>query len=844
METVLKDIRYGIRNLLKRPGFTAIAVLTLGLGIGANTAIFSVVNAVLLRQLPVKDPQQLVFLSNPNRHGVNGGQETGDRRLFAYHEFEFFRDHSQVFSGVVAVQSTLPTMAIGIEAADKSEQTDRARVSMVSGDYFPVLGVNPVLGRTFTAEQDLAGRNNPLAVISYEYWKNRFGLDKDILGRRLRIGKTSFQIIGVTPPKFTGETVGFAPDVWVPLTMQAEDHLLAAPKDVASKQMWLQVIARLKPGVTLEEAGASINVTLQQLLLSEANQLPVDQRAGYLNQHIALVDGSRGASSLRSSFEKPLLILMGLTVLVLLIACSNVANLLLGRAAGREKETAVRLALGASWRRITQSSLIETMIIALVGGSLGLLLAQWANALLLRLVSPDATPVPLDLQPDARMLAFTFAVSLFTGIFVGLVPALRALRVDLNSTLKGKTKGTVRNVEGNLRIPLGKTLVVGQVALSLVSLIVAGLLIHSFQKLTHVEVGYDSEHILQFAIGPNPDNYKGNVNQLHKSLLERIRLIPGVRGASLSLTGLFGYMNLGMNISIPGFTPETGQQASVENDFVGPDYFSTTGVPILLGREIGTQDEGNAPLVGVINQTMARTYFADANPIGRRVKASAAFGTLDFEIVGVVADSKHNDLRSKSGSWFYTPFFHASRHPNFTWAMNQVRISSDVAGTANAIRAAVKSEAPLLDSPEIKSVDELVGQTLKTERMLTQLSSCFGLLALMLASLGMYGVMSYNVASKTNEIGIRMALGAQARDVVRLFLEQGMLLTVIGVAIGLGGALALTRLLKSVLFGITPTDAITFTAVSLALLAVALLACYIPARRATKIEPLVALRYE
>ena len=844
MHNFFRDLRYSARVLIKSPAFTAVAILSIALGIGANIAIFSVVNAVLVRSLPVKDPQQLVFLSNPNRHGVNGGQETGDRRLFAYHEFEFLRDHSQVFSGVVAVQSTLPTLAVTMDAAGQSEQTERARINMVSGAYFSVLGVNAALGRTFTAEADGVERGNPVAVISYGYWKNRFALDKAILGRRLRIGKTSFEIIGVTQPEFSGETVGFAPDAWVPLTMQAEAHHLAVPKDVTSKQMWLQVMARLKPDVTLSQARASINVTLQQMLQSEASQLPLDQRAGYLNQRIALIDGSRGASTLRNSFEKPLLILMGLTALVLLIACSNVANLFLGRAAGREKETAVRVALGASRKRLTQSFLAESLLIALLGGSLGLLVAQWADVLLLRLVSSEATPVPLDLHLDAGMLAFTLAISSLTGILIGLVPALRAVRVDLNLALKGTSKGTVSGVRQGRRIPIGKTLVVGQVALSLVSLIVAGLLVHSFQKLTHVEPGYDSEHILQFGISPSPDNYQGSADQLHKELLERIRLIPGVRGASLSLTGLFSNIDLGMNISIAGFTPAHGQQMGALNDFVGPNYFSTAGVPILLGREIGPQDEGNAPLVGVINQTMARTYFGDANPIGHQVKASATFGTLDFVVAGVVADSNHDDLRSPIGSWFYTPFFHASRHPNFSWAMNEVRISGNKAAIATAIRAAVKSAAPLLETPEIQSIDELMGRTLTTERMLTQLSSCFGLLALLLACIGLYGVMSYNVAGKTNEIGIRMALGAQAGDVFRLILRQGMLLTAMGVVMGLGGAFALTRLMKTVLFGVTPTDAATFTIVSLALIAVALLACYIPARRATKVDPLVALRYE
>jgi predicted permease len=844
MNLLLQDFRFGLRMLVKNPIFTLVAVITLSLGIGATTAVFSVVNAVLLRELPVREPRHLVFLSNPDRHGVNGGQEAGDRRLFAYHEFEFLRDHNQVFSGVVAVQSALPTTPVTVVGAGQSGETERARISLVSGGYFSVLGVNAVKGRTFTAELDRIGNGDPVAVISYSYWKNRFTLDAGILSRRLLVGKTSFEIIGVAQPEFSGETVGFAPDAWIPLTMQPDAGLLAAPKDVRNKYMWLQVVARLKPEITVEQANASINLTLQQMLESEASQLSAGERTGYLNQRIALADGSRGASTLRNSFGKPLLILMGLAGLVLLIVCFNVANLLLARAAVRQKEIAVRVALGAGRRRVIQTFLTEGVLLAVLGGGLGLLLAQWANVLLLLLVSSGGMQVPLDLRPDASMFGFTLAVSTLTAFLCGLVPALRAARVDLNTLLKGTAKGTVGGVSPSSGVTLGKVLVVGQVALSLISLIVAGLLVHSFQKLTHVELGYDGDHLLQFGIYPDPDTYKGPANQLHQQLLARMQAIPGVDGASLSLTGFFGWMNSGMNVSIEGYVPAAGEQMGAFNDYVGPNYFSTARIPLLLGREIGPQDEGNAPLVGVINQTMARTYFGETNPIGRQVKANLPPMKLDFVVVGVVADSKHSDLRTPSGSWFYTPFFHSSRDPGFSWAMNEVRVSGNAAAVATAIRAAVKETAPLMDPPEIKSIDELVSNTLTTERMLTRLASFFGLLALVLASIGLYGVMSYSVAGKTNEIGIRMALGAQAGDVLRLIFRQGMLLTAIGVAIGLASALVLTRLMTNLLFGVTPTDAATFTIVSLALIAVALVACYIPARRATKVDPLVALRYE
>ena len=846
METLFKDIRYAIRSLLKHPAFTAIVVTTLALGIGANTAIFTVVDAVMLRPLHVKDPQQLVFLSNPDRQGVNGGQETGNRFLFSYHEFEWLRDQNQVFSGIFAVQSALSATPVAVVRANQTGETEHARISPVSGAYFSVLGVIAARGQTFTDEIDKVSGANPVAVISYSYWKNRFALDPAILSRRIRVRQTSFEIIGVAPPEFSGETVGNAPDLWVPLTMETEvpKEVLAPPKDVRNKYMWLQVMARLKPGVTLEQAQASVNVTLQQKLQSEASQLSAEERPGYLNQWIALVPGSRGASTLRNSFGKPLLILMGLVGLVLLIACANVANLLLARSSMREKEIALRAALGAGRRRLMQQLLTESAVLALLGGGLGLVLAQWADALLLQLVSSEATPVPLDLHPDARILGFTLGVSVLTGILFGVAPAFRAARVDLNSVLKGNAKGTVGGGARKGRVSAGKILVVGQVALSVVLLIVAGLFVHSFQKLMQVDPGYDSNHLLQFAIGPSPDNYKGSPDQLHKEVLERIRAIPGVRSASLSLSGLFSNINFGMSISIDGYMPAPGQQMGAFNDYVGPSYFSTAGIPVLLGREVEPQDEGKAPLVGVINQTMARTYFGDANPIGRRIKAISPPMTLDFVVVGIVADSKHDDLRTSTGSWFYTPFFHASRDPNFSWAINEVRISGNAAAVATAIRAAVKDRAPLLDTPEIHTINELVGRTIGTERMITSLSSVFGLVAMLLACIGLYGVMSYNVAGRTNEIGIRMALGAQAPDVLKLVVKNGMTLALIGIVVGLAGAFASTHLITTLLFEVTPTDAVTYGIVSVSLLAAALLACYIPARRATKVDPLVALKYE
>jgi len=844
MRTLWQDLRYGVRMLMKKPGFTLIIVLTLSLGIGANTAIFTVINAVLLRALPVKDPQRLVFLSNPNRHGINS-EETGDRRLFAYHEFEWLRDHNQVFSGVIAAHSASPALPVTVDGAAQNGETERASVSLVSGAYFSVLGVNAALGRTFTEEVDKTSGPDPVAVISYSYWKNRFALDPSVIGRRLRVRQIAFDIIGVAAPEFSGETVGRSPDVWVPLTtrtveLYAGEGALAPPRDVKNKFMSLQVMARLRDGVTLDQAQSGVNVTLRQLLQSEAGQLAADERAGYLNQRIALVNGVRGASTLRTRFVEPLLILMGLVGLVLLIACANVANLLLARAASRGPEMAVRVALGAGRWRLMRQLLTESALLAALGGAFGLLLAQWADALLLRLVSSGSAPIPLDLHPDAYALGFTLGVSALTGILFGLAPAFRAARVDVHAALKGGARGAAGGGGNTGRAPAGKILVVGQVAMSLISLIIAGLFARSFQKLTRIDLGYDGAQLLQFNISPNP----ATANQLHRELLQRLRAIPGVRGASLSLSGLFNGVSLDADISVEGQAVASGQRMSAICDYVGPSYFSTVGIPILAGREIGPQDEDNAPLVGVINQTMAGAYFGRTNPIGRRIRASAPYGTLGFVVVGVVADSKRDDLRESTESCFYVPYFHAARHPNFAWAVNEARIAGDAAAAVLAIRAAIKETAPSMDMPEIRVVNELVNQSITTERVIAQLSGFFGLVALLLACIGLYGVMSYNVASRTNEIGVRLALGAHPRDVFKLIARQGMTLVLIGVVTGLSAAFAMTRLIASLLYGLSPIDSTTFAVVTLSLLGVASLACYVPARRAAKVDPLVALRHE
>jgi predicted permease len=850
MSTLLQDVRYAIRMLMKNPGFTLVAMLTLALGIGANTAIFTVLNSVLLTTLPVKNPQQLVVLTDPSDHGMSRGNSTGDRGLLTYPEFQDISSRNQVLSGVFAAQSSVYNAQVSLPGEGQGEngEGEKAEVNMVSGSYFTVLGVQPILGRAFTTDVDQPRDANPLAVISYNFWQSRFAGDRGVMGRKIRIRRTEFDIIGVTPPHFFGETIGFAPDVWVPLSMQTEifpgEDWLSPEKNPMEKTEWLQVIGRLKPGVSLAQAKASIELTFQQYLQSQLGMgVGENDRKGFLNQHIALVDGSHGASTLSAAYGKPLEILMGVVGLVLLIACANVANLLLARATARQKEIAVRVALGSGRARMFRQLLTESVLLATLSGALGLLLAQWADTLLLGLVSHQATPIPLDTHLDLRILGFALGTSLITGILFGLAPAFRAARVDLNTTLKGTSRAVIGGSSRPSRMPLGKILVVVQVAVSLVLLIVAGLFVHSLQRLTQVNLGYDHDHLLLFYVDPLPSGYPQTaVAQLYKDLLANIATIPGVRGATLSEDGLFSHSESEDPISIEGQKAQAGQEIDARFDQVGPNYFSTVGIPVLVGREITLEDGGSGQRVGLINQTMARTYFGNENPIGRRIWDEFPTNRADFVVVGVVADAKYNHVQEKTPPRFYVPFYHAIIEPSF--ATVEVRTSGDPASVASALRAAVKQAAPNLPPIAVHTMNDMVSQSLTQDRMITKLTGFFGALAILLACIGIYGIMAYAVAGRTSEIGIRMALGADRGDVLWLVLRESLWMVGLGVGIGLPAVFAAGKLVNSLLFGLTAADPWTIVLATALMFVVAAVSGYIPARRATKVDPMVALRYE
>jgi predicted permease len=844
METLRQDLRFAFRALAKNPGFSAIAILTLALGIGANTALFSVVNAVLLRTLPVSDPQQLVILTDPESAGMQNGTSDGERELLSYHEFEGLRDGNQVLSGILTFSSSSYSAPVSL---NQSSETSPANLNMVSGGYFPTLGVDPMLGHTFGVEVDKGRNAHPIAIVSYGYWDRKLGRDPSVIGRKIHIRQTVFEIGAVMPPEFAGLMVGESPDIWIPLMMQdaifpVHDLLTQKPGSI-TKTMFLHVVGRLKPGVTLAQANTSINITFKQLLADEAASIPDEkERKQVTDCYLVTKDGSRGLSTLRGQYAQSLKVLMGLVGLLLLLACANVANLLLSRASGRQRELAVRVALGAGRARLIRQLLTESVLLASLGAALGLLLAKWGDTLLLRMVSSGPTIVPLDVHLDLRVLAFAISAMLITGILFGLAPALRATRVDLNQVLRGASRSISGGGSGSGRMPLGKVLVGVQVAISLLLLVSAGLFVRSLQKLTSVPLGYDASHLLMFRMIPATSGYKpAATGPLFQQLQAKFATAPGVTGVSLSENGLFFNSDSGDQISIVGFTPKSGQKMDASWDQVAPNYFSTVGIPILIGRDVQPQDSIGSRVCW-INQTMAKYYFGTESPIGRHLRDEYPENRVEMEIVGVVADAKYNSLRAPTPRRFYAPFFNPIELS--TQAAYFVRYTGESAPVIASLRELVRQTDATLDPLAIHTIPEQIDARLVRDRLTARLSTFFGSLALLLACIGLYGVLSYTVSQRTSELGIRMALGAQRGNVLWIILREALTVTIIGAAVGLATALAATKVLASMLYGLIARDPITLIGAAAILIAVATLAAAIPAWRASRTDPMTALRYE
>ena len=833
LETLILDLRYGLRMLAKNPAFAAVAMLSLALGIGANTAIFSLVNALLLRELPIQNPGQLVLFGEGQSAGSSEGFDTD---LYSYLFYREMREKNHVFSEVNAMLSILFGEMHG--AVGGSSNLEPINVQLVSGAYFSMLGVKPILGLAFTEAEDGPAGGHPVAVLSYSWWKRRFNSDPAAGGKTVRFGSTIYTVIGVAPPEFFGTTVGQSPDLWIPLSMEKQ----VSPGWNGLDDKWfesLYILARLKPGVSPEQAEANVNLLAQQIWHEYAGPVLSKQEQEDLEHaRIQLTPAARGLSRLRFQFSVPLQILMAVVGLVLLVACANIANLLLARATTRRREIAVRLALGAGRARLIRQMLTESLLLSLLGGALGMIFAFWASNVLLAMVSSGPERLPLDVAPDARVLVFTLLVSLAAALLFGIAPALRATRVYLGPSLKeGRGMAPVAS-----RSRVAKALIVSQVALSLVLLIGAGLFLRSLVNLANLDTGFNRENVLLFAIDPVDAGYKedGRLANLYQEIEQRVSAQPGVRAASIS----FFTFNQGAwtnRVSVQGRTPTRDEGEEAKHNVVGPDYFATMGIALIVGRVFGPQDTENSPKVAVINETMAHRFFPGGSPQGRR------FGigddpkhSNDIEVVGVVKDAKYESLRERLRPTAYYPY---TQRIGYYYDL-EVRYSGDPQAVIPEVRRAVGEVDRALPITYQNTLAQQVGRSITSQTLVAQISVFFGLLAVFLACIGIYGLMSYAVSRRTNEIGVRMALGAEHSSLLWMVMRESLTLVMIGLTVGLGVALALARVVASQLFGLKPHDPVTLAAAACLLLGVSAFASFVPARRASQVDPMVALRYE
>jgi predicted permease len=817
MDTLLKDIRYGIRGLLKRPGFTGVAVITLALGIGANTTIFSVLNGLLLRPpAAVTRPDRLVDVHATEPRGSSF-------HSFSYPDYLYYRDHNKVFAGLVAYTAMPLSMNAGA-------QPERIFGMLVSGNYFDVLGARPAQGRFFLFEEDQTPGTHPVVVVSYDLWQQRFGADQTLTGKTVTLNGHSFTVVGVAPQGFRGTWTALLPDVWVPLMMQSQ--VRPGPNLMSRGVSGLEMIARLNDGVNLPQAQAAMNLLAGQLAEAypETNRgIGVDLRSA------STVPGKfRGALI---GFMAILLLVVGL---VLLIACANVGAMTLARASARRKEIAIRLAVGASRPRIVRQLLIESVILFLLGGAAGVFIAIWSTRLLLAFKPPAEVPISLDLGVDVRVLLFTLLVSLTTGLLFGLAPALQASRPDVltalnNDISRGSHRSRTRNV-----------FVVAQIAISLVLLVTAGLFLRSLRNATTIDVGFKPQDVQTLTLDLRTQGYdQSKGREFYRQLMEQVAALPGVRAASLARMVPLNGSNMKEGISVPGRERAPDERTTMVGlNIVDGRYFETLEMPLLHGRTFSETDKQGGPQVAIVNETMARRFYPGpdtARALGQTFTLGEGAAAPHVSIIGIVRDAKYDTLGEDP-----QPFIYQSFQQSYSGEMTlHIRTKP---GDAGNILAAVRREVAALDKDlpllNVMPLTEQIGVGLLPLRLAASVAGTLGLLGMLLAALGVFGVVNYSVLQRTHEIGIRISLGAQGRDVLRLIVGQGLWLALIGVGIGLATAAALTRALTSLLYGVSAIEPLVFGGVALLLVAVALVASYIPARRATKVDPLVALRYE
>jgi predicted permease len=825
IETLLQDIRYGFRVLRKTPAFTTVALITLALGIGANTAIFSLVNAVMLQSLPVESPNKLVAVGDPSHPTgfFTGGPMAN---IFSYPLYEQLRTRNTVFSGLLASGRDLHTDIVVGKA-----RPEEVHCRLVSGNYFDVLDVSPFLGSTFSSVADKTIGATPFIVISYEYWKDRFASNPGALGSTVRINGTLFTIIGVGPKNFHGEVVGSPIDVWIPITRSIGG--------IANNQNvnWLLCLGRLKPRVSIEAARSEVNSIVHQVLIEYENAKDSPDRIHeILSERVLIQPGGDGFSWIRTHDAPFLFTLMVIVGLVLLIACVNVAGLLLARATTRQRETAIRVALGASQRRLMRQSLTESALLSCIAGILGLLFVEWGSPLIARLASTasvsNALPFEVDVHPDLTVFGFTVAISILTSMISGLMPSLRSARVNPEPALKQGGRSVSKS-----RYRMSKLFVVGQLALSVVLLIGAGLFLRNL--LNGPDVGYSRNNLLVLSADLASRYAPPRRLPLVKQLLEELRGVPGVTAVTVSENGLFNGTDSSTDgLRVEGFVPTGKDDSAAFFDQVGPNYFKTIGAQILRGRDFEDRDTAGAPPVAIVNDTMARFYFGKNDPIGRYFFN----GSDRYVIVGVAQDTQVRDLNRKPERRFYMPLYQTT---DTIGTFNfEIRTFGPASSMTATIEEHMQAFEPTLRVTGLVPVNFLIDKSIGPERLIARLSALFGILALFLAANGLYGLISFTTSQRTHEIGVRMALGARRADVLRLITGECLKLVGIGLIIGVPLALACTKIIASQLFEVRSIDPLTFTVVVLILVAVALAACWVPARRAMKVDPMVALRYE
>jgi len=837
MESLVQDIRYAFRSLRNSPGFTAVAVITLALGIGANSGIFTLVNAVLLKSLPIPDPEQVFFVRQTDRFAEN--------TRFSY----------PVFQSARALLPKNVSMAAMTWPADFYVRFANATPEMVSGqlvsgNYFETLETYATLGRTLNPDDEQVAGGNAVATISYGCWEHRFGRDPSVIGRKIVVNGMPFEVVGVTAPGFFGARAGTAPDFWLPVTAQSAVHYAQHYSQTEAAQFdkpwvpqpdirWLQFIVRVKDRLTVPQTMAALNQVFRQDRDRDAAGLNDPQeRQAFLRARLDLEPGSRGLSTLRRSFSQPLLILMAVVGLVLLIACANLANLLLARAAGREREIAVRLAMGASRARLIRQLLTECIFLSALSAALGIAVAQWCSSILPRWASSGSSPIPLNLAPDGRVLLFSIAVAVLTGILFGLAPALQGSRIDPMHALKATSRG-FSGSGGGSGGSFKQSLVAFQVAICVVLLVGAGLFLQTLRNFLTLDPGFDRDHILTVWLDTHMAGYKADqLPSLYKQLIERVEAVPGVSSASLASCGLAVGCADASDIYLPG-VPHTNGETDAQERRVSQHFFATAGIPLVAGRDFATTDAERSPAVAIVNQAFVREFLKNKNPIGQYFGYDAS-NDHRFQIVGVVKDARVNDIRESALPMIY----HSLAQDVVDVESLDVHTLGSPSQLIAQIRQAVRNVDPSLPIGGINTLAEQVSNNLAQQRLIARLTTIFGCVALGLACLGLYGVMSYKVARRTSELGIRLALGSSPSGVLRLVMREALAVVSIGIATGLLLSLISTRLTASLLFGLGPRDPVTFATAASTLLTIGLLASYIPARRAAKVDPMVALRYE